>query len=86
MKAYVCKCLCVFFVAEVLFLCFLGWENGNNGRIVLRVGKEDGGVGVDEEERGGEDRRQEMRAEEKGERRRGEVSGGKGQQRTCGFK
>lgn len=75
MKAYVCKCLCVFWVEEVLFLCFLGWENGNNGRIVLRVGKDDevGGREVEGEgERGGEDRRrQEKRAQEKGDERGG---------------
>lgn len=57
-----CVCVCVFWVIEVLFLCFLGWECGNNGHIVWRVGKEERGEveGEDEEEEGGgEDRKAE---------------------------
>lgn len=50
MKSYVCECLCVFWVIEVLFLCFLGKENGNNGRIVWKVGKDDEGGEVEGEE------------------------------------
>ena len=42
-----CLCVrvyvCVFWVVEVPFLCFLGWERGNNGHIVWRVGKEERG-------------------------------------------
>lgn len=44
------ECLRAFWVVEVVFLCFLGREYGNNGHIVWRVGKEEGEVEEEEEE------------------------------------
>lgn len=52
----VCECLFVFWVVEVPFLCFLGWDYGNNGHIVRRVGKGERREVEEKEGGGGEGR------------------------------